>query len=265
MPILTEAELRNRIRQPQQGMQVVLPKNAKFSPSAQDFINLWKIEVIYEDDSVDIADAEFHNHDVSKPEWDKPGSFPVVLTGDTPRCITCGMPVKGKPEHLTQVNAAYFAPKNDPRIRLRGKMDSLHALCLLTLARARAAGLPKLADLLSTLSAYCREITSAEYNERPVEPLTINGLDEADLRKATHNPEEAVGIPHLVPGPEDDEMLLSLNFLRCLARETELVALDAYAPEGHPVTDTYGLIQAVNRLSSAVYYIELLYKAGKLA
>jgi ethanolamine utilization cobalamin adenosyltransferase len=261
MPILTEAELRNRIRQPQQGMQITLPKNARFSPSAQDFIALWKIQIVYDDDSTSI---ENHNHEINKPGWDKPGSFPVVLTGEIPRCITCGMPVEGKPEHLTQVSAKYFGPKNAPRIRLRGKMDSLHAFCLLTLARARAASLPKLVELLKSFSAYCREITSAEYNERPVEPLVIDGLDESALRKATHKPEDSVGIQHIVPGPEDDEILHSLNYLRCLARETELVALDAFAPEGHPLSDTSGLIQAVNRLSSAVYYMELLYKAGKL-
>jgi ethanolamine utilization cobalamin adenosyltransferase len=263
MPILTEAELRNRIRQPQQGMQLTLPKAVRFSPSAQDFIDQWKIEIIFSEDASESNAYEQEVHDAEKPIWDKPGSFPVVLTGEIPRCITCGTPVKGKPEHLTQLNASTFAPKNTPRIRLRGKMDTLHAFSLLTLARARTAEMPKLVDLLMTFSAYCREITSAEYNERPVAPLMIDGLDEARLRKATHNPEEVVGIPHIVPGPEDDDILHSLNFLRCLARETELVALDAFMPDGFPVTEQ-GLIQAVNRLSSAVYYIELLYKAGKL-
>jgi ethanolamine utilization cobalamin adenosyltransferase len=263
MPILTEAELRNRIRQPQRGMQLTLPKAARFSPSAQDFIDQWKIEVIFSEDASGFDTHEQTVTGADKPSWDKPGSFPVVLTGEIPRCITCGTQVKGKPEHLTQVNASTFAPKNTPRIRLRGKMDTLHAFCLLTLARARTAQLPKLVDLLMTFSAYCREITSAEYNERPVAALMIDGLDEAALRKATHNPEEMVGIQHIVPGPEDDEILHSLNFLRCLARETELVALDAFMPDGFSVTDQ-GLIQAVNRLSSAVYYIELLYKADKL-
>jgi ethanolamine utilization cobalamin adenosyltransferase len=264
MPILTEAELRNRIRQPQQGLKLTLPKNARFSPSAQDFINLWKIEIVYSDQPENEPGADEPVHHAEKPEWDKPGSFPVVMTGEIPRCITCGMPVTQKPEHLTQVSADSFAPKNAPRIRLRGKMDTLHAFCLLTLARARSAGVPKLAALLDTLSAYCREITSAEYNERPVEPLVIAGLDETALRKATHRPDESVGISHIVPSSEDDEILLWLNYLRCLARETELVAMDAYAPEGYPVNDTHGILQAVNRLSSAIYYFELLYKAGKL-
>jgi ethanolamine utilization cobalamin adenosyltransferase len=243
-------------------MQLTLPKDARFSPSAQDFINLWKIQITYEDDLETVGEMAPAD-ETGSPTWDKPGSFPVVLTGELPRCITCGSPVKGKPEHMTQVNANLYAPKNSPRIRLRGKMDTLHAFCLLTLSRARSAGLPKLEELLSTFSAYCREITSAEYNERPVATLVIDGLDEAALRKATHAPEEIVGIQHIVPGPEDDEILHSLNFLRCLARETELVALDVFYPDGLPGSDQ-GIIQAVNRLSSAVYYIELLYKAGKL-
>ncbi|MBI1879459.1 MAG: ethanolamine utilization cob(I)yrinic acid a,c-diamide adenosyltransferase EutT, partial [Chloroflexi bacterium] len=79
-----------------------------------------------------------------------------------------------------------------------------------------------------------------------------------------HWPDRTLGIPHVVPGPGDHEMLLQLNLLRCQTRETELVAVSAFTgSDGQPTrTD---LIVALNRLSSAVYYLLLLLKAGKIA
>lgn len=264
MPIVTETHLRNQIRQPQQGMSITLPKDTRFSPSALDFIKQWKIEVVYgEKLPAEAEESPVAAESAPKPGWDKPGAFPVVLTGDLPRCTTCGMPVKPKPEHMTQLDAGHFSPKNTPRIRFRGRMDTLHALFLLVLTRARAENLPVLAERLKTLAAYCREITSAEYNHRQVEPLVLDGLGDEDLRKATHTPEQAIGIPHIVPGPADPEILHWLNLLRCQVREAELTGLDAFAPYGDQPAEP-DLVRAVNRLSNAVYYLALLFVAGKL-
>jgi ethanolamine utilization cobalamin adenosyltransferase len=166
---------------------------------------------------------------------------------------------------MTQLDAEHLAPKNIPRIRFRGKMDSVHGLTQLTAARARSFQLPELARHLDALAAYCREIVSAEYNHREVMAIQVAGLDAAALRHATHHPKETLGIPHLTPTPEDHEMLHWLNFLRTQVRETELAALDAFAPPPDYVPTRLDLIQAMNRLSSAVYYLELLFKAGKLS
>ncbi len=263
MPIITENQLRELIRQPQEGMTVTLPQGTRFSPSAQDFIKHWKIAVQFGEESSELQPYFEETGPAEKPGWDKPGAFPVVLTGDLPRCTTCGMPVKPKPEHMTQLDARHFSPKNSPRIRFRGKMDTLHSLTLLVLARAKAESLPALAEALSTLAAYCREITSAEYNQRQVQPLSLLGLDEEALRKATHNPESAIGVAHIVPAPGDPEILHWLNLLRCQVRETEITALDAFMPLGSAGEEP-DIVRAINRLSNAVYYLELLFVAGKL-
>ena len=260
MPIVTESQLRDQIRQPQQGMTITLPKNTQFSPAAMDFIQHWKIEVVYGE--IELAAVEAVDGG-KKPSWDKPSHFPVALSGELPRCTTCGMPVKPKPEHMTQLDASYFSPKNTPRIRFRGKMDTLQALFLLVLARAKADNLPGLAERLTTLAASTREITSAEYNHRPVAPLVLDGLSDEDMHKATHNPEATIGVPHVVPGPDDPEMLHWLNLLRCQVREAELTGLDAFAPLGGELSEPE-LVRAVNRLSNAVYYLALLFVAGKL-
>ena len=263
MPIVTEAELRDRVRQPQTGMKVSVPKGTMFSPSAADFIKQWRMEVVYED-PVSVPPAENPNprNGAESPAWDKPSQFPVKLTGDLPTCITCGTPLKHKPEHMTQLNAGLFAPKSNLRIRLRGKLDTLQALCLLIGAIAREKEVGWLVERLETLAAYCREMMSAEYNERPVAPLVLDGLDEARLRKVTHHPQEEMGMPHLTPDTSDDVLFLWLNYLRCQSREAEIVAIDTFGGEASG-SDPYNLVQAMNSMSSAVYYLELLYKQGK--
>ncbi len=265
MPIITETQLRDQIRQPQQGMTITLPKDTRFSPSAMDFIKHWKIEVVHGEDELAASAEESVAVDGSgeKPGWDKPATFPVVLTGDLPRCTTCGMPVKSKPEHMTQLDASHFSPKNTPRIRFRGKMDTLHALFLLVLARAKASNLPGLAERLDTLAAYCREMISAEYHHRRVEPLVMGGLSEEEMHKATHDPEAVVGVGHVIPGPDDPEILHWLNLLRCQVRETEIAVLDVFSPHGDFPLEA-DLVRAVNRLSNAVYYLSLLFVAKKL-
>jgi ethanolamine utilization cobalamin adenosyltransferase len=263
MPIITEAELRERVRQPRIGMKVCLPKGMMFSPSAADFVKQWHIEVTYEDVVEAHPNGDSKDPAAEQPEWEKPSVFPVNLKGELPHCVTCGTPLKKKPEHMTQLNAVTFAPKNNDRIRLRGKMDTLQAVCLLIGANARSGGAHWLAELLDTLAAYIREIMSAEYNERPVAPISIGGLDDTQLRKTTHNPQEALGIPHLTPASDDSTLLLWLNYLRCLVRETEITVIETYGGEVYG-KDPFGMVQAVNRLSSAVYYLELLVeKDGK--
>lgn len=252
MAILTESEIRDLIRQPQPGMTLTVPPGTRLSPSAQDFVKHWKLEL------------RFGVPEREHAAWDKPAEFPVELTGETPACSVCGMPVSVKPEHLTQLDASHFAPKNIPRIRFRGKIDTLQSLCLLAAARAKALSCPALADYLDILAAYCREIMSAEYNERPVAPLTLAGVDEEAIHKATHHPEETFGIPHVIPTSSDPELLHWLNVLRCESREVELIALDAFAAAPDYRVVQPALVRAVNRFSSAVYYLELRYVAGKL-
>lgn len=255
MPIITEAELRDRIRRPKRGMKVAVPPGARFSPSARDFIGQWGLEIVEEQATPPSPPSETPPAHQSAPAWDKPSSFPV-------------RPVKRpdpKPEHMTQLDAEHFAPKNIPRIRFRGKMDSVQGLTQLVAARARAWQLPELARHLDTLAAYCREIVSAEYNDRTVAAIEVAGLDEAALREATHHPRKALGIPHLTPGPDDHEILHWLNYLRAQVREAELDALDAFAPPPAYEPSRPDLIRALNRLSSAVYYLELLFQAGKLS
>jgi ethanolamine utilization cobalamin adenosyltransferase len=261
MPIVTETELRTQLGTPRRGARVVVPAQARFTPAAADLVRAWDLELVGTGRDREPAAPRATSVPApplaaeDRPAWDRPGRFPVVLEGDRPTCTTCGTPVRDKPSHLTQVDATTFAPKTDARIRLRGRFDSLHALTLVTAARARADGWGALGDHLDTLAAYCRELLAAEYHGRPPGPVAVAGLDEATLHHASHHPEEAVGLPHLVPDAAHPEILHWLNLLRCQVREAEVLVLDAYPPGSSEVADA--LSRAVNRLSSAVYVLEL--------
>ena len=242
MTIITESELRE-LWQNGRGRIPAFPPDARFSDSAREFLREHKIEF---QTSSETASAD----------WNKPGTFPVVLSGPVPVCSECGQPIQHKPEYMTQLDAGHFAPKTTPRLVLRGRVDSLHAFVMLAASKARGFGMGALAGHLDTLAAYCREIMSAEYNMRPVAPLTLLGKSEEELHQISHWPDRHLGIQHIVPGPEDHEMLHWLNVLRTQAREVEVVALEA-----GPIAN---LPKAFNRFSSAVYVLELYWKAGKL-
>lgn len=258
MPIVTEAELREQLGAPRQGAEVVVPAGARLTPSAADLVRAYDL-VLTERGAT--APAGRRNDGGVPPRsgeaWDRPGRFPVVLEGDIPTCMTCGTEVRGKPSHLTQLDARTFAPKTDARIRLRGRLDTLHALSLAVGARARAEGFTETAGHLDTLAAYCRELLAAEYHGRAPGAIALGDLDEATIHHASHHPEEAVGLPHLVPDDAHPETLHWLNLLRCQVREAEVLVLDAYPPDRDHSEVARGLSRAVNRLSSAVYVLEL--------
>lgn len=256
--VITESELRE-LWQNGQAALPAFPPDTRFSPSAADFIKTHHLEIRFEQSLI----SNLHS-----PSWDKPATFPVVLTGPVPVCAICGQPLERKPGHFTQLDAGRFAPKTHPRIKFRGQLDSLHALVMLVAAEARRYQLPQLAEALDTLAAYCREVQSAEYNSRPVQPLTLLGKSEEELHALSHWPDRHLGIPHLTPDSTDHAILHWLNVARTQSRELELTALDLYGPKEHTHENklaTGSIPHALNRLSSAIYVVELLFKRGDLS
>ena len=260
MNVITESELREWW-QNGRGQIPAFPLGTRFSASAQDFLRAQGLE------ARPAAGLSPSPAPAPSPSaWDEPARFPVVLNGALPICSECGLPLAHKPEHMTQIDAGHFAPKTAARVGFRGRVDSLHGLVMLSAAVARRFELPELAGHLDTLAAYCREIMSAEYNLRPVAALTMMGKGEEELHRISHWPERYLGIPHLAPSPQDHEMLHWLNVLRTQTREVELAALQAFPPGGlDPDEFGIGLNRAINRLSSAIYVLELYFQSGRLS
>lgn len=254
--IVTEAELRDQLRRPSAGAQVSIPAGARLSPSAADFVKEWSLAVV---EGTPAEPDERAAVDPASLDWEKASVFPVDFSGELPRCTTCGTSVTEKASALTQLNAHHYAPKNHPRIRLRGRVDSLHSMIMLIQRIARQRDEAGLARDLGTIAAYCRELTSAEYNERPVAELALREWDAERIHQVTHDPRGTLGIEHLTLDDEDDELLHWLNLARSTAREIEITAMDAFGSPHHPFGAS--ICHALNRLSSSLYFLQLLMKA----
>lgn len=190
---------------------------------------------------------------------DDADEFSITPLGEA-RCDSCGQPIVYQSPQQTQLNATCFVSKRHPRIRLRGQLDSLHSLVLLAQHRGKSSGEEWICTQLGDLAAYCRELVSAEYNERPPESLALDGKDAAALHAASHNP-GSLGVRHILPTETSSEIQHWLNVIRTKSREVELIAYDAFPPGD----DGFGkdVVEALNIVSSAVYYLQLKHAAPK--
>jgi ethanolamine utilization cobalamin adenosyltransferase len=148
-----------------------------------------------------------------------------------------------KPEHMTHLSGDVLVEKTHPRIAFRGAVDLLEAQLLLCQLE-----LPHLQKPLEEALQLVRLLLRCEVLGEPVKQTTLGGLDAAALRQRSHRPQDFYGQPHFMPSVTDGRTVLLLNWLRTLARHTELKAVAAM-PER---TD---LLQALNRLSSYLYIL----------
>jgi len=156
-----------------------------------------------------------------------------------------------KPEHMTSLLGSTLVPKNHPRIMLRGKLDSLQAQVVLTQCELTDKALiENLQDILDCL----RELMRCEVLGQPFMGASLFGQSYAELHEQSHNPQKyfAVQAMHL-PDYRHGRDYALLNSLRTAIREAELSAVEAFETEdGVSRTD---IVQALNRLSSAVYVL----------
>ena len=160
-----------------------------------------------------------------------------------------------KPEHMTHLNAEYLVPKDHPRIRFRGKLDTLEALLIQCQLEV-----PEAAGQVGEILALARQIIACDVLGRPLQWQTLCGLTEQEQRKRSHFPQEFYNQPHFMPGAEDGVRIAALNRARCAAREAELAAVTAFRdPEGNPTR--MDILRAMNRMSSMLYILMIEQKA----
>ena len=163
-----------------------------------------------------------------------------------------------KPEHMTHLNASVLVPKPHPRIRFRGCIDLLEAQLLLCQSGAGEEWERKLQDALDLT----RRLISCDVLEEPVPEMQLGGMDEGQLRKRSHLPQNYYGQPHFMPDGKDRPLLLQLNLARAMARQAELAAVEAFSDrEGLPTR--LDILQAMNRLSSYLYILMIEIKGKK--
>jgi hypothetical protein len=160
-----------------------------------------------------------------------------------------------KPEHMTHLNGEVLVPKTHPRIRFRGKMDTLEAeliLCQLVPGAPEGA-LGEILDL-------SRKILRCDVLEEPLRQDTLCGLTQDEQRGRSHMPQNYYGQPHFMPQASDGPVIAGLNRARCFAREAELTAVEAFSNrEGNLIRED--IPKALNRMSSMLYLLMIQEKA----
>ena len=173
-----------------------------------------------------------------------------------------GLPLgREKPEEMTHLRGNLLVKKTHPRIALRGQLDSLEAAILEAQALAHRQDAPDVRDDLGEVLERVRQVLGAEVKEEPLLEAALLGMDQEELRRASHDIRGRFGMDHPIPGWEMGELALRINTLRTRVREVELAAATAFeAPGEAPRPD---IIRELNRLSSAVYLIFCRVVSGK--
>ncbi len=160
-----------------------------------------------------------------------------------------------KPEHMTHLNGEVLVLKTHPRIRFRGKMDTLEAeliLCQLVPGAPEGA-LGEILDL-------SRKILRCDVLEEPLRQDNLCGLTQDEQRGRSHMPQDYYGQPHFMPQASDGSVIAGLNRARCFAREAELAAVEAFSNrEGNLLRED--IPKALNRMSSMLYLLMIQEKA----
>lgn len=160
-----------------------------------------------------------------------------------------------KPEHMTHLNGEVLVPKTHPRIRFRGKMDTLEAELILC---QRIPGAPEMA--LGEILDFARKILRCDVLDEPLIWDTLCGLSEQEQRERSHMPQDYYGQPHFMPQASDGSVIAGLNRTRCFAREAELAAVEAFSDrEGNLIRED--IPKALNRMSSMLYLLMIQEKA----
>ena len=161
-----------------------------------------------------------------------------------------------KPEHMTHLNAQVLVRKDHPRIRFRGMIDLLEAELLLCMKNC-----PVVRAQLGEILDFVRELIRCDVLEETLRQDQLCGLTMEQLRSRSHRPQDYYGQPHFMPSAADAPELLMVNRARCVARQAELAAVEAFSDrEGNPTR--MDILQAMNRVSSMLYLLMIGIKAG---
>lgn len=245
MRVITEVELREQFKEAE-FTSYQLPAGARLTPSAEQFLSERKIKILTDSPGASEPRGKHLNY------TDIEGGYSVLTTGEK---------LAEKPEHMTHIRGTALVLKNHPRIKFRGKLDSLEALLISAIIEVAGHGYRELARDLSELLAYARQIMSAEVKGEPLTPLSYRGLSPAEIREHSHHPQRYYDVSHILPQPDMGRLMAQLNMLRTQSRELELAAMDAFCglPDGEDRPD---IIQSLNRLSSLIYIMMLQLTSG---
>ncbi|MDA8210805.1 MAG: cobalamin adenosyltransferase [Clostridia bacterium] len=186
----------------------------------------------------------------------------VQFLNDRKIKVVTGEQNSPKPEHMTHLRGRDLVDKRHPRIRLRGKLDTVQAQIIDTVIEMEMLGQGQMARQLKELLELSRAVLRAEVTGEELPEPGFAGLNSDAIRETSHHPEKHIGVGHFLPSPVHGRMMSRLNLLRTAVRETELEAAQAFHQEdgGNKRTD---IMETLNRMSSMVYIMMCRLLAGQ--
>ena len=145
----------------------------------------------------------------------------------------------------TSLDGRNFVEKTNPRIILRGRLDSLNAQIILIQCESNNQKFVKhLEEFRQVILKLMRcEVTGENFGE-----LSLWGLSENEIHERSHNPEKYYDSKgHVMPHFEMGTEAAKINFLRTLVREIEIISYEAF--------NENNFTHVLNRLSSALYIL----------
>ena len=148
---------------------------------------------------------------------------------------------------MTHLNGEILVPKTHPRIAFRGAMDTLEAELLLCQQQTGESRLGQILEL-------ARNLLRCDVLDEPVQEAPLCGLSQNELRSRSHFPQKYYDQPHFMPSAEDSAVLLQLNKVRTVIRQTEIAAYEAFCDREGLVTRA-DILKLLNRLSSMLWIL----------
>lgn len=243
MQVITELELR-RLHTNKALTSYTVPADTLVTPAALQFAR---------DNGIDLIRLAGNTQLASNIQLDgKTRSAGNTQPDDNPRVP--------KPEEMTHLDGDTLVHKTHPRVKFRGRVDSLQAQLLTTIIESRTWGIKELTTDLEDILKFLRELIKAEVTGNTLSDISFRGWTMQDIREKSHHPEKHFGLRHLLPSPDHGLTVARLNVLRTLCRETELACVDAfYHPESVTRQD---LVKGLNRLSSLFYIMMIMLISG---
>ena len=242
------------------GTEIRLPAGCRLTPAAHGLITDHHLVIKYYDEQGRLFVSEA---DEGIGTADQSGTYQPALKHvhgltsqqgyDVAACQLCHQAVAKKPDTLTHLNAHTLVSKSDPRLAFRAKLDSCIATAVWLQLEVSSNAQLWLADIRSVLG----NIMRADALNETLNDFMIGGFDEDAIHKFSHNPIKYLEHDHVVPSSTDGRDSCLLNLLRAQVREVEVVAATIFI-DRDLVVSRPDLMQALNRLSSAIYVLMLL-------
>lgn len=234
-----------------------IPEGKILSPAAREYLQQQKIEIDFEKNKKAIKKTVVDENSKLDIHENKNLAQPKYVDYET------GASYFDKPEHMTQLHGNMLVEKNHPRIKYRGKLDSLQSEVIL--AQSMISANPndkKVVDDLDDILIVLRELMKSEVLDMAFELETIIGLSHEELRERSHNPMKFYNIEFMkLPDYSMGSTYAWLNKIRASIRETEIVAIEAFKDKRQ--VGRVDIIEELNRLSSALHIMMCKYLAGE--